>query len=1011
MDGEKKGTKMAGAKIPSKKNKVQKAALTKNPKKAAPAEAVKSRKAEKGFPVVGIGASAGGLEALEGLFSSFSPAPGLAFVIIQHLDPRHRSMMASLLQKHTKMPVIEMTDGMQVEVNRVYLNPPNKDVVITNRTLWLTEPVPIHGLRLPIDHFFRSLAKDLGEQAICIVLSGTGSDGSLGLKAVKGEGGITLAQKIKQAKYAGMPQSAIDTGFVDLILPVEKIPKELIRFAGHPYLKRLAKKPSEAQRFADVTNGIFAIIRKSTGVDFTNYKQNTIRRRIERRMALQQIKTPDEYVRFLKENAAEVDLLYKDLLIKVTSFFRDAEAFKVVEKEVIPYILEHKDPGSPIRVWVPACATGEEAYSIAMLFMEGMERLKKHFEMQIFATDIDTEAVNFARQAVYLDNIVADVSAKRLDHFFTKAENGYKVKKQLREMVVFAAQNVVKDPPFSKLDLLSCRNMLIYMDALLQKKLLPIFHYTLNPDGFLLLGSSESVGEFTDCFTPVSLKWKIYKRKGVAIERRTDFHEGIAGESAAEVAKARAVESPQAELTIRKMAETVILENYAPTCVLVNNRYDILYVNGRTERFLSLPAGEPTYNILKMARDDVRFKLSTLLHRAFKEKKAVVSKAIPIRTDGWAGTFNLIVRPLTLHPNLGELAMVIFESKKPAARPPAESKKKPSKRTAQEDTRIRELEQELASTKEYLQTTVEELETSNEELKSTNEELQSTNEELQSTNEELETGREELQSTNEELETVNTELQNKIAEMAQATSDISNLLNSMDVAALFLDSDLNVKRFTVKIKELFNLIPTDVGRPIEDIVHRIKEPNLTADIRNVLTGLNSVEKEIETTDSRRFLMRIRPYQTGENVIDGAVITFADITGLREAEASAAAANIARTFSENIVAAIRQPLLILDDRLRVISANESFYRFFHTTQEDTQKKFIYELGSGQWNVPKLRQALEEVLPQNNKFDDFEFEGDFAAIGRKKMLLSARQIFQGQKGMQQILLAFEDVTGKS
>jgi two-component system CheB/CheR fusion protein len=965
----------------------------------------------KDFPIVGIGASAGGLETLEQFFRNFPADVGFGFVIIQHLDPKHPSMMASLLQRHTKMPIMEIEDSMAVKANYIYLNPPNSEVVISGRRLHLSKPEqPVHGLRLPIDHFFRSLAEDLHERAIAIVLSGTGSDGSLGIKAIKGEGGITLAQEASQAKYGGMPQSAIDTGFVDVVLPVEKMAEELIKYAGHPYISKTEKELSESERFSRAANSIFTIIRKSTGFDFTNYKSNTIRRRIERRMALHKIKAAEDYVKFLSSNPKEVDLLYKDLLIKVTNFFRDPDAFKVLEREVIPEIIEKTRPGSSIRVWVPACATGEEAYSIAILFDEAMGRLKKSFEIHIFATDMDSDAINFARIGEYPSNIAADVTQERLDRYFTKTDTGYKVKKSLRDTVLFATQNIVKDPPFSKLDLLSCRNMLIYMDGTLQKRLFPIFHYALNPSGYLFLGSSESVGEFVDRFSAVNMKWKIFKRKGAAAGRPVEFQQAEAFQFAGKAEKAQ--ETEHKEMNIRRMAETIILENYAPTCVLIDARYDILYVNGRTEQFLSLPSGQPTYNILKMAKDDIRAKLTNALHKAFKQKKPVLCESVPVRDNG-ISTVDIIVRPLAGYVNLPETAMVIFESKKSAGGKAGKSKAKAEglKLSAKGTEQIRELEQELASTKEYLQTITEELETSNEELKSTNEELQSSNEELQSTNEELETSREELQSTNEELETVNSELQSKIAEMTKANNEVTNLLNSMDVAMLLLDNALNIKRFTNKTKELFNLIPTDMGRSIEDIAHKIKKPGIFADIRDVLTNLKTIEKETETADGRWYLTRMRPYQTSENVIEGALVTFVDVTGRREAEAAASSADVAKGFAESIIATMREPLMVLDEELRVIMANESFHRFFHLKEKDIAGKFVYEIGSGQWDIASLRQALEEILPQNNKFENFEISLDIGAKGRKKLLLNARQIFRDRKGTQQILLAFEDAAGKS
>jgi two-component system CheB/CheR fusion protein len=728
---------------PADKKAVKKKTTTKkspsksktNKKAAAKKKAVKiilpfTTKQKNGpLCIVGIGASAGGLEALEGLFSKMPSDTNMAFVIIQHLAPKHKSIMGSLLQKYTGMTILQMKDGMKVEPNCMYLNPPDKDVSVLNGALYLSDPVESHSARLAIDFFFRSLAADQMEKAICIILSGTGTDGTLGLKAIKGEGGMTMAQEEKQAKYDSMPRSAINTGFVDFILPVEKMPSELSKYVRHPYMKDADKPVTPKQEYMNSLKKIFIIIRLTTGHDFSNYKMNTIRRRIERRMAVHQIDLITEYLRYLHENVTEVEMLYKDMLITVTNFFRDPEAFDLLGKKTIPDLLKQKKPDSSLRVWVPGCATGEEAYSLAILIHEAMDKLDKHLKVQIFATDIDSEAVEFARAGVYPDSIAADVSDKRLKRFFTKVDSTYSIKKRIRESVVFAAQNLIKDPPFSKLDLLSCRNVLIYMDSVLQKKIMPLFHYVLNHDGILFLGTSESIGEFADFFSPVSTKLKVFRRKGISLDRvehpALPFYDTTTEFQRIEDKKILT------DTNVRQLAESLILQDYAPACVLLNDKHEIIYFHGKTDMFLSPPTGEPSFNILKMAREELRYSLSTLIHQATKEKKTVSQKALQIKHNNQIKTIDIIIRPLADKAFLPGLMMVIFEDIIPSAAPSVKKKEKPAV-SKEQNPRISSLEHELKSTKEYLQTTIEELETSNEELKSTNEELQSTNEELQS---------------------------------------------------------------------------------------------------------------------------------------------------------------------------------------------------------------------------------------------------------------------------------------
>ncbi|RJQ50319.1 MAG: PAS domain-containing protein [Nitrospiraceae bacterium] len=954
------------------------------------------------FPIVGIGASAGGLEAIEGFFGNMPQDTNIAFVVIQHLAPKHKSIMPELLKKHTSMRIFVVEDGMKVEPNCMYLNPPDRDVAVMNQVFHLISPQESQHVRLPIDFFFRSLADEMGDKAICIVLSGTGTDGTLGLKAIKGEGGMTMVQDAIQAKYDGMPRSAISTGLVDFVLPVEKMPGELLKYAKHPYIKSRETDLTPRQDLINTLNKIFFLVRSETGHDFSNYKHNTIRRRIERRMAVHQIETIGKYLRYLQQNTEEVKALDRDMLIGVTNFFRDPAAFEALEKKALPSLLENRTTKAPLRIWTTGCATGEEAYSLAIMFLEAMERLKKHFKIQIFATDIDAEAVESARSGVYPESIAADVSAGRLERFFIKEDSVYKINKQIRDMVVFAVHDLTKDPPFSKLDLVSCRNVMIYMDQVLQKKILPIFHYSLNRGGFLFLGTSESVGGFSDLFSSGDPKWKIFQRKGDLPERAAEYPAmpyayPLAGMERTDKKVLR-------ESEIRQMAEKIILEKYSPSSVLINNKYEILYFFGSTERFLTPPAGEPSFSILKMAREDLRYQLSIALHKALKQKKTVVTEGLQIKDDGGLLNVDIVVMPLKENASMGGMTMVIFDAEKTHRKTTAG---KGRKHAGAEDPRFTALEQELKSVREYLQTTIEELETSNEELKSTNEELQSTNEELQSSNEELETSKEEMQSTNEELETINAELQDKLNELKRANDDLSNLLAGTEIGTIFLDRDLCIKRFTPSLTNIFNLIQTDVGRPISDITSKIVYAGVNDDANEVLRTLIRKETVIQTRDGEWFSMNILPYRTLENVIDGVVLTFSNITVVKKKEAEA---EEARAFAESIVETVREPLIVLDAEQRVMSANRSFYRMFHVRPEDTVNRIIYDLGNHQWDIPELRKLLNEILPENSTVEDFGVRHDFPEIGPKVMLLNARRIFNKKSGTQMVLLAIEDVTEK-
>ena len=956
--------------------------------------AKKKQSGKKDFPIVGIGASAGGLEALGGFLSNLKPQSNMAFVIIQHRAAEHKSVMVSLLEKYTELKVMEIENNTDIKPGYVYINPPHNDVAISNGILYCEEAVDAYSARLPIDLFFKSLAHDQGERSICIILSGTGTDGTLGMKEIKAAGGLAMAQDEQQAKYSMMPRNAIDTGLVDFILPVEKMPDKLLRYVKHPYLERAVKPVTDEGKFENYLQQIFRLIRTETGHDFTNYKRNTIRRRIERRMAVHQIAEFNEYIKYLKSNPTELKVLFKDLIITVTNFFRDPAAFKVLSEKAVKEIVRKKKINSPIRIWIAGCATGEEAYSVAILFEEAMDELEKKHELKIFATDIDEDSVDTARYGLYPDSIAADVSKQRLKKFFNKFDSSYKIKDKVRENLVFAKQDLIKDPPFSKLDLVCCRNVLIYMDSKLQKKIIPMFHYVLNPDGFLFLGTSETIGQFSDLFFPIENKQKLYQKKPELL--RYYNHSDIPSDTDFMVQIQKPEKESKKEINLSVLAQKLIMNEYSPTFVFINDKYDIIYFHGQTEAFLTQPDGEPTTKIIKLVRSEIHHPLKVLLHKAECEGKTVKSEKLQIKYNSYTLSFYIIVRPVKDPTIKVNLFMVVFDIK-------SEKEKQSQKEQITDKTeikiepRITALEQELASTKEYLQTTIEELETSNEELKSSNEELQSSNEELQSTNEELETSREELQSTNEELRTVNTEHQSKIDDLARANDDLNNLLASTNIATVFLDTDLKIMRFTPESKNIFKFIDSDAGRPLDNIVNKLEYENLEQDAQTVLDTLTKIDHEVKTKDGRWLRINITPYRTIDNLINGVVITAFDISREKEIQ----------NYTESIVETIRQPLLVLDNDLRVISSNKAFYRVFKVDIKKTTGKLIYDLGNRQWDIPELRELLEDILPNNTSFEDFRVEKDFPDIGRKIMLLNARKIMQKNKETQRILLAIEEI----
>jgi two-component system CheB/CheR fusion protein len=835
------------------------------------------------FPIVGLGASAGGLAAFEAFFSGMpgDAHPGMAFVLVQHLAPDHKSMLTELIQRTTRMKVLEAVDGVVVQPDCAYIIPPNRNLAFHQGALQVTTPLEGRGPWLPIDSLFRSLAEDLHERAIGIVLSGTGSDGTLGLRAIKGEGGMAMAQNPGSSQYDGMPLSALATGLVDYELPPAEMPAQLMSYVAHAFGHPPQVAPGASPKVARVLAEIFGLLRAQTGHEFSQYKANTILRRIERRLALNRIESLEAYAGFLKQTPSEVEALFRDLLIGVTQFFRDPWAFEVLEEKAVAGIFAGEPTEGGIRVWCPGCSTGEEAYSIAILLQERMEALGKRFKAQVFATDLDMQAITIARSGLYPASIASDLTPERLARFFVREHDGrgYRIRKTIRDLVVFSQQNVIKDPPFSRLDLISCRNLLIYLGSELQKKVISLFHYALRPGGFLFQGTAEAVGDFGELFEGVDRKAKLYRR----LVDLTGSHGAAQGRILAPMARGRtapgagpATAAPAAKL-LRELTERALLEQAGAAGVLVNGQGEVLFLHGRAGAFLELPPGEAGINnILKLARDGLRRELTTCLHRAVGSQATVHCPGLRVRTNEGFCTVDLTISPVAMADRGGPssaLYLVILRDA-PAAEGQASLEGQPG---------LAALRRELQAKDDYLKATNEALELSNQDLKTSNEELQSMNEEFQSTNEELETSKEELQSLNEELSTVNNELQTKVGDLSRANNDMNNLLAGTGVGTVFVDRELRILRFTPAATRIINFIQSDVGRPLGHLVSNLVDyDRLEADLHAVLDSLKPIDAEVRTRDGRWYAMSIQPYRTLENVIEGAVLTFGDITALKGA---------------------------------------------------------------------------------------------------------------------------------
>ncbi|MDT5271074.1 MAG: two-component system, chemotaxis family, CheB/CheR fusion protein [Acidobacteriota bacterium] len=844
-----------------------------------------------GFMVVALGASAGGIRAFKEFFTHAPERSGMAYVVILHLSPEHESRLAEVLQSSTRMPVTQVTESVKVAPDHVYVIPPNRSLSVVDGSLVLSEVTRVEERRAPVDIFFRTLAETHGSRAACVVLSGTGADGSMGLKRVKENGGLAIVQDPSEAEYPDMPRNSIATGLVDLVLPVAEMPARLISYRDN--LRRIAAGGEEEEEETSAAPGlrsereaeeqalasIITQLRLRTGHDFTSYKRATVRRRIERRITVTQVADLAEYARFIREHPDEARALLKDMLISVTNFFRDREAFDVLERSVIPKLFENKGPNGFVRVWVAGCATGEEAYSLAMMLSEYAQSLAAPPSVQVFASDIDVEAIATARAGFYTLNDAADVSPELLRRYFTKVSDGYSIRRELRELVLFAHHNLLRDPPFSHIDLVTCRNLLIYLDRSGQERAMNIFHFALNPGSYLFLGASETAGDYSDLFVSADKESHIFQAR-TAVPR---IHPQMLAAALPRPSMQLIPELKQENKVRERLAyldlHQRLLEMYAPPSVLINAEYEIVHLSESAGRYIVLPGGEPTHNLLAVVRPELRLELRSALFQAAQDGTNVEVPPVPVRVGEHTEAVKLVVRPVTSAADTARgFYLILFGQT--AEDIPATTDAEIMRSV---EPAARQLDAELAHVRAQLRSTIEQYEVQHEELRASNEELQAMNEELRSTAEELETSKEELQSANEELTTINQELKIKIEELSQSNNDLLNLMNATDIGTVFLDRALRVKLFTPRARDIFNFIPGDVGRPLSDITDNLKDFELTADAERVLSTLRTVEHEVQTRDGRWHLMRVLPYRTQEDRIDGVVVTFLDVSAHRLAE--------------------------------------------------------------------------------------------------------------------------------
>jgi two-component system CheB/CheR fusion protein len=967
------------------------------------------------FPVVGIAASAGGLEAFTNLISQLPTDTGMAFVLIQHLSPDYESLLSEILGRITKMPVRQVQNRMSVEPNQVYVIPPNTQMTLEQGLLLLAPRQKVAGKFMPADTFFESLATDRGNRAIAVVLSGTDGDGASGLKAIKVAGGVTFAECEATAKFDSMPQTAIATGNVDFVLPPQAIAEELATLSRSPFLfhsepiQVLKKSPQPG----DAVNTIFALLRMATGVDFTLYKPTTLDRRMQRRMLLHKLESLQDYAQYLQAHPAEVQALYEEILIHVTSFFRDPEAFEQLKAEVFPAISQNKSANAPIRIWVAGCSTGEEVYSIAICLLEFFSDRATVPPIQIFATDISAVAINKARSGFYLDTQIEVVSLERRSRFFVPlASGGYQISSAIRELCVFARHNLGGDPPFSNLDLITCRNVLIYLTDPLQEHIMALFHYSLNLNGFLMLGTSESVKAASDLFRSVHETAKIYARK-LSLSRPL-FAFTPSPSLTLSIDQPQLPETIASNFDLGREIDQLLANRYAPVSVVVDDQMQILQLRGDTDPYLKLPPGTTNLKLLLMARAGLAIVLRTAVYEAQTQKRCVRQEQIQIDEGDRAHLLNLEVIPFQpAAPTNLLYFLLIFEAVLPPTAPPSLTPQSQEFTNEALEREVMQLRQSLAaatqrelSAQAHLQAVIQEHNYLNQNLRVANEEVLSSNEELRSTNEELQTAKEEIQATNEELSTTNDELRSRNLRQNRDNSDLNNFVDSISVPIVMLTNDLRIRRFTPAAQRLFNVIPSDIGRPFSDLRTDFDVANLEAVTLEVLETLNTKEQEIQTRSGHWYALRIRPYRTTENQIDGVTMVLMDIDALKR---HAATLELARNYAEAIVETVQIPLVVLDADLRVNTANRAFYNLFQVTAAETLQANLFELDDGQWNLPQLRSLLDEISSNDVEVQNFQIEHRFEQIGQKNLLLNACKL-QREDGTPLILLAIEDISDR-
>lgn len=974
---------------------------------------------QKPFIIVGIGASAGGLEALSQLFADLTSDTGLAFVVIQHLAPTHESFSAEILSRKTKMRVEEIKDGIKVQANHVYIIPPNHNLTILHGVLNLMPRVETRGYQMAVDFFFQSLAEDQKHNAIGIILSGTAADGTKGLQAIKTEGGLTIVQDPTSAKYDGMPRSAINAGVVDLILSPAQIAAELINVARHTPLARHETSALPFKNVDAITEDslrkIFSLIRNQSHVDFTHYKYTTLKRRIARRIALHKNESLENYLEYLQLNPHEVQALFNDFLINVTEFFRDPDVFVGLKKQIFPKILMNKSPNSTIRIWVIGCATGEEAYSVAITLLEVLGETFYKTKIQIFATDISESAIQKARTGFFPEDIHKNVSTERLQRFFIKTENGYKIRKSVRDLCIFSRHDVTSDPPFAKLDLICCRNLLMYFDSILQKRMLPIWHYALNTGGFLCLGRSETVGNLATLFRVINKTKKLYSRNTAPSQARWQFGVPSTRYTPEKLNSTTMKPLPEKDkaLDLQHETEQLLLAEYAPPSVVINSDTEIILVAGNVAPYLKLSPGQASLNFFKMIRSELVPDLRMMLQTIKKQNIPIKKENIHIQDDDQ--NIHLMIRIIPLYTELksnDRRFLIIFEQTiNPVEQPKfeglAQNIKGPSKKIIKlRDRQIKDLNKQLAEARSYQQSLIEDYEATQEEATSANEELQSTNEEFQSTNEELETAKEELQSANEELITLNDELQNSNNDLTKLNNDLMNLLATGNFPIIMLSADGQIRRFTSLAGKLLNLVPSDVGRLIGSIKPNFKGPDLQDLVTDVMEKVTVEEFEIESQEGRYFQVQVRPYTTMDNKIDGAVISFVDITALKQ---NLTKSQAALSYASSVSDTLSLPLVVIDEQLCIMSANKAFSRiFWPITQKNIGTNILSVFDRNGWKFPHLHQLLTQVLTEDRSLKNFEIEHNLSNVGHQILLLNAERIKWQEDMPKAILLSIDDIT---